>query len=483
MSNPVALLEIELSLSEEQIIEFSKDYNLDFDKAKLGLSEFIYYNMNNINERGDIMREVINIINQLQNTSGKNDKISIIKANVNNDNFTKTLYYTYADHLQYGFSEIKLRELLEQDIDKESYWYNGFDMLDELSQSNINDDLRNKVIRFLQAKDLEEQELWIKILTKDLRCNISEKSCNKAIKGLMPTHEVQQAYSIDKVKLKPNEWIALSLKLNGIRSTRIGDVFKSRQNKVMNGLNHIMNDIQKLEEYLNIKDYVFDGEMINNNTTGLPDNENFRLTTSIVNSDTADKSNIQLVIFDVLPKDEFIKGESELTFKDRLEILNKIDETIYKLDLQGVTVAPTYYTGSNHNMIDSLLEQVDKDGYEGLMLLRDVPYKAKRHSGIAKVKKFYTCDLEVIGYEEGTGRLKGMLGSFIVDFKGNKVNVGSGYDDTQRLEYWNNRDAYIGRVIEVKYKEESKNKKDNSISLQFPTFVRLREVGKEVSYN
>ena len=35
----------------------------------------------------------------------------------------------------------------------------------------------------------------------------------------------------------------------------------------------------------------------------------------------------------------------------------------------------------------------------------------------------------------------------------------------------------------VKYKEESKDKKTKLISLQFPTFVCIREDGKEVSYN
>jgi len=39
-----------------------------------------------------------------------------------------------------------------------------------------------------------------------------------------------------------------------------------------------------------------------------------------------------------------------------------------------------------------------------------------------------------------------------------------------------------GRVIEVKYKEESSDKKTGLLSLQFPIFVSLREEGKEESY-
>ena len=35
----------------------------------------------------------------------------------------------------------------------------------------------------------------------------------------------------------------------------------------------------------------------------------------------------------------------------------------------------------------------------------------------------------------------------------------------------------------VKYKEESKDKTTGLVSLQFPTFVCIREEGKNVSYN
>jgi DNA ligase-1 len=71
----------------------------------------------------------------------------------------------------------------------------------------------------------------------------------------------------------------------------------------------------------------------------------------------------------------------------------------------------------------------------------------------------------------------------ILDYKGNRVNVGSGFDDATRQEIWNNRNDIIGRVVEVKYKEISKDKNDGLESLQFPIFVCLREKGKTVSYD
>ena len=428
------------------------------------------------------MQNVIKIIKQLEVTSSTNDKIQILKDNKENELLKKVLYYTYADNLQYGFSEKKLRELLSNNnIHYKDVCPSEFDLLDKLSTSNINDSLRDLTIAFLSTVTEEERELYIRILTKDLRCNFSAKLINKAIPKLIPTWEIQQGMGISKVKLKKDEWIALSLKLNGIRSTKMKGDFKSRQNKVQEGLNHIKDELNQIEW---LSEFVIDGEMVRNNKDNIPDNENFRLTTSIMNSKSADKSEIIYTIFDLIPTEEFIKGESLLGFKDRLtNYLYRLNEDIVSLDLKSITVAPTYYTGIDHSKIEELLTEIDGQGYEGLMCLRDTHYKCKRHNGILKCKVFETSDCKIIGYEEGDGRLKGTLGSFVIDYKGNSVNVGSGYSDIQREEFWSNKDNYIGRILEVKYKEESKDKTTGLTSLQFPTFVCIREEGKEVSYN
>ena len=123
-----------------------------------------------------------------------------------------------------------------------------------------------------------------------------------------------------------------------------------------------------------------------------------------------------------------------------------------------------------------------REDKEGLMLNLDVPYKCKRHNGILKVKRFYTMDLQITGCEEGAGRLAGTLGAFTVDYKGNEIRVGSGFTDEQRMEFWTNRDALVGLLCEVKYKEISYDKNTGAESLQFPVFVALRRDKDDVSF-
>jgi DNA ligase 1 len=426
------------------------------------------------------MECISKIVKELEKTSSTNSKIQILKREENNKLFKKVLYYTYSDNLQYGFSEKKLSELLESHtVSDKSVWSNVFDMLTELSISNINDSLRGKVKSFLLFQSEEIRKLYIKILTKDLRCNISAKTINKAIKGLINVWEIQQAYPIDNVKLKKGEWIALSLKLNGIRSSFLNDVFRSRQNKIMEGYEHIVNDLKRL----GIDHFFVDGEMIRKNVNNVSDEENFRLTTSIVNSDDSDKTQLKLVIFDIITKQDFLAGKSLLTFKDRLNILNILRERIEELELKHIEIAPTYYVGTDHSMIEELLEKVDAEGLEGLMCLRDMPYKTKRNNGILKVKSWKHCDILIIGFEEGEGKLKGTLGSIIADYKGNPLGVGSGYTDLERNKIWSDKDNLLGRIVQVKYKTETKDKKTKLLSVQFPTFVCIREIGKEISYN
>ena len=289
----------------------------------------------------------------------------------------------------------------------------------------------------------------------------------------------KQAYPIDKYYPKKNEWHVLEEKLNGINGSVLNDNMISRQGKTINGLQHIIEQLNKTS----FKGYYFNGELVRKNIDNISNGENFRETTSIVNSDDIDKSCIDFVVFDLLPVEEFNEGKSKLKYKDRLQQLKQLDKEAKELGLSNLSIPKIYYDGEDISNIDYYLEQATKEDKEGSMYIKNNQWKNKRHSGILKVKKFLNADCEIIGYEEGTGRLEGKLGAFVIDYKGNKVNVGSGYTDEERIEFWKNKDDYIGRILQVKFKEQTKDKKTGLVSIQFPIYQCIREIGKEVSYN
>jgi DNA ligase-1 len=125
-------------------------------------------------------------------------------------------------------------------------------------------------------------------------------------------------------------------------------------------------------------------------------------------------------------------------------------------------------------------------GYEGVMIKdTDAPYECKRTHAWLKAKPFIEVTLEVVDVEEGTGRNEGRLGAIVCngvdDGKTISVNVGSGFTDVHRDDYWNNRDALIGNLVEVRADAITQNQ-DGTYSLRFPRFKTFRgfEVGEKV---
>lgn len=112
----------------------------------------------------------------------------------------------------------------------------------------------------------------------------------------------------------------------------------------------------------------------------------------------------------------------------------------------------------------------------------DAPYEFKRTKNLLKVKKFNSCDLRVIDLECGTNANSDRLGAFICEYKNdNIVKVGTGISQELRIEIWNNKEKYIGKIIEVSYFEETTNQK-GGISIRFPTFKDFRPEKSEPNY-
>ena len=429
------------------------------------------------------MLEVIKLFKQIQNTSSLNDKKSIITANKDNELFKKCLVFLLDGNITTGIAEKKYDSLEARCSDwKHNDIGTEFcELMDYIKTHNTGrDEDVIQVQAWCYALDDEIKKFTRGMIIKKIKLGIDVKGVNKAIPNLIPTWEVQQAYPLaDKNEPKDGEWFALSQKLNGNNNGVLDGKCISRQGKEFTGMEHIITDINKLS----FKDMFFNGELIRKNTDNLPDDENFQIGTGVINSDDIDKNCIKFVIYEMLPKSEFLSGESKLTYKQRRKTyLDPLAEEISTLGLENIEVVPLVYEGTDKSKIQELLDKADNDGWEGLMLNKDTKWKNKRNNGILKVKSFKHCDVICKDVVEGSGKYKGTLGNIVCDYKGYDLGVGSGFTDEQRNYYWNNHNEIIGKVVTVKYKSETKNK-DGGVSVQFPTFVIVREEGKEVSYN
>lgn len=421
------------------------------------------------------MNNVFEILKQIGNNSSRTEKEKLLRKNINNQDLKKVLYYTFNPYLIFGIGKKTFKF-----VDGESEFNDLFEMLDYVLKNNTGtDETKLKINKFINNQPEEDQE-WIKrILLKDLKIGISDKTINKIWIDYIPTFDVMLAkkYFDNKNKVKGD--FIITTKLDGIRFVILkenGQVkMMSRQGKIMEGFIEIEEDAKLLPDNM-----VYDGEILAENTEGLDSKTLYRKTMNIA---TTKGMKIGLVhnCFDIIPIDEFKNGESKKICIDRKNKLHKIFDTV---KLKHIIEVPMLYVGNDTNKITELLNKAIQKDQEGVMVnLANKPYKCKRTDVILKVKKMQSCDCKIIGFEEGTGRLQGTLGAILIDYKGNEVNVGSGYSDEDRKYIWDNKDSLLGRVIEVQYFEETQNQKDDGLSLRFPVFLRIREKGKEVSYN
>ncbi|MBM7836324.1 hypothetical protein [Clostridium sardiniense] len=419
------------------------------------------------------MKSIVKIIKNIQNTSSTNDKLSILKTNKDNELLKKVLYFTYNPYMKYKITEKSLGEGRSRND------YDIFSLMDLLSKSNINDNLRDLTNSFLTMQQDEElKELYTMMLLKDLRCNISAKTINKVWKDLIPQFNVMLASkywdSVDKVNGK--EFI-ITTKLDGGRMVawKENGILKAftRQGKEIEGLLEIEQEFKYIPDGV-----VLDGEILLKNDKNLESKDLYRATMKEVRKD-GEKNNLIFNVFDILPLEDFKQGKCKTKCIDRK---NQLHELVEKNNFNNIIEVKPLYIGKDIEEITKFLNNAINNGEEGVMVnLSNAAYECKRTKTILKVKVMQTCDLKIIGFEEGTGKYKESLGSLVVDYKGNRLGVGSGFSDSDREYIWNNRGEFLGRIVETQYFEETQNQ-NGGLGLRFPVFKQIREVGKEVSY-
>lgn len=428
------------------------------------------------------MKKVIKIFEKIRETSSLNEKKSIIVANKDNELFKRCLVFLLDNNIITGINTKKIKKkvtlnskLASQNLDKQSTFE---DVMYYLEKNNTGKDEDIYEIQTFLSGHEEDRDFYEQLITKTFRLGANEKLVNKCIPGLIDSWEVQLGSSYEKLKLKDNVWFSLSQKLNGNRASFYEEKLISRQGKEFTGMQHIISDLKQLGI-----GYFYDGELVRKNIDNLPDGENFRIGTGIINSDATFKEEIKFVIFDCFLENEFRNKESSDKYKIRRNMLNTLQKSIKEKNLKNIEIVTMVYEGTDQTQIMKWLDYAVEQGWEGLMLNKDATYKCKRTTDLIKIKRFYSMDLPIVNVLEGDGRLKGTLGALVVKYKNNIVNVGSGFDDKTRKQFWEEKENLIGRIVEIKYKEISKDKKTGLESLQFPIYIGLREIGKSISYD
>ena len=364
-------------------------------------------------------------------------------------------------------------------------WENFKTLADQLIARELTGHAARDAIELAMGVATTEQwnMFYRRILIKDLRCGVSEKTVNKIAKKFpqysIPTFTCALAHDSANHEKKMVGKKQIEVKLDGVRVLAVCKAGKvelfSRNGKQFHNFPHIIAEIEQvLAEKPAPYDCVLDGEVMSKDFQDL--------MKQVHRKDGKAATDSVLHLFDFIPLKEFLQGgwDKPQTYRSNLvkywvleneSVLKHVQACEWEEVDLSTTEGQERFVELNKTAVDG--------GYEGVMIKDiDAPYECKRTHAWLKAKPFIEITLKVADVEEGTGRNAGRLGAVIVEGEDDgynyRLNCGSGFTDSQRDEYWTERASLIGQLVEIRADARTKSQDSDTYSLRFPRFKTFR---------
>lgn len=424
------------------------------------------------------------IIQQLESNSSRLHKEQVIAAASDSDchEFFHGLRLALDSLITFGVKQVPLSDDNSR-VPPGLMWFEFYELAERLRTRQITGYAAQHAIEQAQKKASVTQwnDWYRRILIKDLRCGVSEKTVNKVVPGTIPVFTCALAHDSSKHENKMVGQKQVEIKLDGVRVLTVVQGQKvemfSRNGKQFHNFGHIIEEIQSvIAQHPAPYPLVLDGEIMSANFQDL--------MKQVHRKDNVAANDAVLYLFDTIPLSSFQDGKwdkpqsfrSEITkhwveqHSDMLPHVRALDWELVDLDTEA---GKQKFLEINENALAG--------GYEGL-LIKDpnAPYECKRTHAWLKAKPVISVDLQVVELQAGTGRNTGFLGALICEGVDQgrhiRVHVGSGLTDQQRKEFWDNKELVIGATVEVFADAVTQSQDQEDIySLRFPRFHRFRD--------
>ncbi len=465
--------------------------------------------MGNIAEAGNLER-LQSFIEDMNSTNSTLEKAEKLKKYVDDEYIKKALLYTYDPYRKYYITPANVEKNagFVEPHGVESL----FDLLDALHERKYTGHAAlARVNSFLSDHKLYTKPVYA-ILDRNLKIRMDVSEINKVFGDFIPTFDVALAKAFEKamtiadkkgkkkVNFELDVWFG-SRKLDGCRCLCIidenGDVsFRSREGHEFFTLKVLAEEVRRW----GLKSVVFDGEICLMRPDG---SEDFQGVMKQIRKKDHTIANPKYNLFDMLTLEEFRAKRGSVKLSQRLENL--------KNTISSVGANPAYVTVLTQGRIqsvehlDKLSEIASKNGWEGLIIRKDVAYEGKRSSDMLKVKDMQDAEYTVVGVEsdnitttfyrdsqsgedvvleDGEWRqvingavvpeesvqsysdTRVMVSRLIIMHKGNPVGVGSGLSMAQRMTWHADNSKIIGKTVTIQYFQETEV--EGRLSLRFP---------------
>ncbi len=429
------------------------------------------------------------IIAAIKATSSKNEKLSILKENAENDVLKLACKLTYSPRIQFwmtvpkndtnsfgSVSDDRLTLELLEDIEK--------DICGRLYTGNS---AKLRVNNILENLTPDEATVLCNIINRDLDCGIGVGSINKVWPGLIPEFPVMLAEK-NTVKnqkkflgnlSKSGGTIMVQTKIDGGRFIYVtGQGGFSRAGNILN--------VHGVFSYLDVEapGYVIDGELVQMSDSGGVEsrqvgnglyNKAVRGTLSV-----AESKQLMFVVWDLIPTEVYFAESSKnpnrpdsASNKIRFNVLKNLIGYLKSKGVTNISLVKNEEVRTIEEASEFYLSELN-NGEEGAIIKDSAAcWVNDRSISVIKMKAEIECTLKCIGTTPHEKKV-GYIGALILESScgGLRVSVGSGLTDADRIKP---PDSYLNCLINVKFNSVIKSTNKETASLFLPIFIGVRE--------
>jgi len=207
--------------------------------------------------------------------------------------------------------------------------------------------------------------------------------------------------------------------------------------------------------------FALDGELVPRDTKS---SQTFKqVMKQLYRKSDIDTAGFALLVFDAMPTKDWQRKLCHIPYEKRHTLLHRLCRT-------QPALVPVAHTAIAPQHADAVRDAYVEAGYEGVVFKAPSHmYRWTRSGDWLKHKVFHTLDLPIVGFEPGKGRHTGRLGAIVVELKGIRSEVGTGFSDAERDYIWRNRAQLLGVTAEVRYQEITSGGR-----LRFPSYIGMR---------